>query len=147
MSRKRLNIYLQPEHARRLNKLAVRKGLTKSFLVASALDSLFSPGGPDSHEAAIAKRLNQLGRQFAKLERDQNILIEMLGLFIRYYLSVQLSILEVHGEAAKAQGRARFQDFVQQLARNLQRGESLVREVYEEIFPEGTGSPTREAKQ
>ena len=66
--------------------------------------------------------LDQLTRQFDKLDRDQTILIETVGLFVRHYLSVSLPIPEAHQEAARAQGRARFEQFIQQLARHLQRG-------------------------
>ena len=112
------------------------KGLSKSSIIAAALASFLSPDGADRREAAIARRLDQLTRQFDKLERDQNILIETVALFVRYYLSVSLPVPEAHQEAARAQGRARFQQFIQQLARHLQRGHSLVREVHEEVFPE-----------
>ncbi len=63
------------------------------------------------------------------LERDQTILIETLALFIRYHLSVTTPVPEAHQEAARAQGRARFQQFIEQLARHLQRGGSLVKDV------------------
>ncbi|HHH7389119.1 TPA: CopG family transcriptional regulator, partial [Escherichia coli] len=85
---------------------------------------------------AIAKRLDRLSRQFEKLERDQNILIETLALFVRYYLTVSTPLPEAHQEAAKAQGKARFEQFIEQLGRHLLRGRSLVREVVEEIQPD-----------
>ena len=136
MSRARLNVFLEFEHAKRLDELATMKGLSKSSIIAAALASFLSPDGGDRREAAIARRLDQLTRQFDKLERDQNILIETVALFVRYYLSVSLPVPEAHQEAARAQGRARFEQFVQQLARHLQRGNSLVREVHEEVFPD-----------
>jgi hypothetical protein len=136
MSRTRLNIFLEPEHAKRLEELAVMKDLSKSSIIAAALASFLSPDSADRREAAIAKRLDRLTRQFDKLERDQNILIETVALYVRYYLSVTLAVPEAHQEAARAQGRARFEQFVQQLGRHLQRGHSLVREVHEEIFPD-----------
>ena len=132
----RLNIYVERDHAKRLGELAATKGISKSSIIAAALASFLSPDAADRREAAIAKRLDQLTRQFDKLDRDQNILIETLALFVRYYLSIALTVPEAHEEAAKAQGRARFERFVQQLARHLQRGNSLVREVYEEIYPD-----------
>jgi hypothetical protein len=138
MSRTRLNVFLEFEHAKRLDELATMKGLSKSSIIAAALASFLSPDGGDRREAAIARRLDQLTRQFDKLERDQNILIETVALFVRYYLSVSLPVPEPHQEAARAQGRARFEQFVQQLARHLQRGNSLVREVHEEVFPDET---------
>lgn len=136
MSRARLNIFLEPDHARRLAQLAGMKGISKSAIIASALASYLSPDGGDRREAAIAKRLDKLTRQFDRLERDQTILIETLALFVRYTLSVNAPIPAAHQDAARAQGRERFQQFVDQLARHLQRGRTLVGQVHEEISPD-----------
>jgi predicted transcriptional regulator len=135
MSRARLNVFVEPDHAKRLDELATMKGLSRSSIVAAALASFLSPDSADRREAAIAKRLDRLTRQFDKLEQDQNILIETLALYVRYYLSVTLPVPEAHQAAARAQGRARFEQFIQQLARHLQRGNSLVRELHKEVFP------------
>ena len=84
MSQYRLNLFIQPEHAKRLDELAAKKGVSKSSIVAAALASL-SPDAGDQREAAIAKRLDRLSRQTERMERDQNIQIETLALFIRYF--------------------------------------------------------------
>lgn len=136
MSQARLNLFIQPEHARRLDELAAKKGVSKSSIVAAALASWLSPDAGDQREAAIAKRLDRLSRQFEKLERDQNILIETVALYVRYYLTVSTPVPEAHQDAARAQGRARFAEFVEQLGRHLLRGRSLVRDVVEELHPE-----------
>lgn len=136
MSRARLNLFIEPEHARRLEDLAAHRGVSKSSLVAAALASFLSPDGGDQREAALARRLDKLSRQFDKLDRDQNILIETVSLYLRYYLTVSPAVPESYQEAARAQGKARYAQFVDQLARHLQRGRSLVREVHEELFPE-----------
>ncbi|MBV7460285.1 MULTISPECIES: CopG family transcriptional regulator [unclassified Acidovorax] len=140
MSRARLNIFIEPAHAKRLDQLAVHKGVSKSAIVAAALSSFLSPDGGDQREAAMAKRLDRLSRQFDRLERDQNILIETVALYVRYFLTVSIPVPEGHQEAARAQGRARFAQFIEQLARHLQRGRSLVREVHEEIEPAGSSA-------
>ena len=70
------------------------------------------------------------------MERDQNIAIETLALFIRYYLTVSTPVPEAHQDAARAQGKARFEQFVEQLGRHLLRGRSLVRDVVEELHPD-----------
>ena len=132
----RLNVFLEREHAKQLDALARMKGLSKSSIIAAALALFLSPDGTDKREAAIAKRLDRLSRQFDKLERDQNILIETLALYVRYYLSVSAPVPEAHQDAARAQGKTRFDQFIAQLARHLQRGNSLVREVHEEVFPD-----------
>lgn len=136
MSRARLNIFLEPDHARRLAQLAGMKGVSKSAIIAAALSSYLSPDGGDRREAAIAKRLDKLTRQFDRLERDQTILIETVALFVRYTLTVNAPIPAAHQDAARAQGRERFQQFVDQLARHLQKGRSLVKEVHEEVSPD-----------
>jgi len=136
MSQARLNLFIQPDHAKRLDELAAKKGVSKSSIVAAALASWLSPDAGDQREAATAKRLDRLSRQFERLERDQNILIETLALYVRYYLTVSTPVPEAHQEAAKAQGKARFEQFVEQLGRHLLRGRSLVKEVYEEIQPD-----------
>lgn len=136
MSRTRLNLFIEPEHARRLDELATMKGLSKSSIIAAALASFLSPDAGDQREAAIAKRLDRLSRQFDKLERDQNILIETLALYVRYFLTVSTPVPEAHQEAARAQGRARFEQFIEQLGRHLLRGRSLVKDVVEEIQPD-----------
>src|SRR3546814_19963837 len=73
MSQYRLNLFIQHEHAKRLEELAAKKGVSKSSIVAAALASWLSPDAGDQREAAIAKRLARLSRQAERLERDQNI--------------------------------------------------------------------------
>ncbi|WP_434782618.1 CopG family transcriptional regulator [Ferrovum myxofaciens] len=136
MTQARLNLFIQHDHAKRLDELAAKKGVSKSSIVAAALASWLSPDAGDQREAATAKRLDRLSRQFERLERDQNILIETMALYVRYYLTVSTPVPEAHQEAAKAQGKARFEQFVEQLGRHVLRGRSLVKEVYEEIHPE-----------
>ncbi|HBX54598.1 CopG family transcriptional regulator [Pseudomonas sp. UBA2684] len=137
MSRARLNLFIQPEHAKRLNELALKKGVSKSSIIAAALASWLSPESGDQREMVIAKRLDRLSRQFERLERDQNILIETMALYVRYYLTVSTPVPEAHQEAARAQGKLRFTQFVEQLGRHLQRGRSLVRDVHEEVQTTG----------
>ena len=135
MTRNRISVYLEREHDKRLADLCAMRGLSRSSVVAAALASFLSPEGADRREAAIARRLDKLSSQFERLNRDQTILIETTALFVRYQLSVTAPIPEAHQDAARAQGKARFAQFIEQLARHLQRGGSLVRDISEEIYP------------
>jgi hypothetical protein len=134
--RTRLNIFIEPDHAKRLDHIAAHKGVSKSAVTAAALASFLSPDAADQREATTGKRLDRLSRQFDRLERDQNILIETVSLYVRYFLTVSVPIPESQQDAVRAQGRARYAQFVEQLARHLQRGRSLVRDVHEEASPE-----------
>jgi hypothetical protein len=136
MSQYRLNLFIPPEHAKRLDELAIKKGISKSSIVAAALASWLSPEAADQREAVIVKRLDRLSRQFEKLERDQTIQIETLALFVRYFLTVCTPVPDAHQDAARAQGKARFEQFIEQLGRRLLRGRSLVRDVAEQLQPD-----------
>jgi hypothetical protein len=145
VSRARLNVYLEDEHVRRLEEIAALKGISKSSIVATALSMHFSP----ERSAAVTRRLDALSRHLEQVERDQTILLETVALWIRHQLAVTASVPEALQDAARAQGRARFADFLNQLARHLQRGGSLVREVWQEIDPppsrgESAAVPTRD---
>lgn len=135
MSRARLNLFIEPEHAKRLNELAIKKGVSKSSLVAAALASWLSPVPGEQRETAMAKRLDRLSRQFERLERDQNILIETVALYVRYYLTVSTPVPEAHQEAARAQGRLRFSQFIEQLGRRVQKGRRLLDELNTDCEP------------
>ena len=143
MTRARLNIFIEPDHAKRLDQVAAHKGVSKSAVIAAALASFLSPDGEDQREAAIAKRLDRLSRQFDRLERDQNVLIETTALYIRYFLTVSIPVPERQQDAARAQGKARYMQFIEQLARHIQRGRSLVREVHEDIGLAEAAGPTK----
>lgn len=147
MTRTRLNIFIEPAHAKRLDQVAAHKGVSKSAVIAAALASFLSPDGEDQREAAIAKRLDRLSRQFDRLERDQNVLIETVALYVRYFLTVSIPVPEGQQEAARAQGRARYTQFIEQLVRHIQRGRSLVREVHEDIGPAEAAEPMQAGAQ
>ncbi|MCY1277302.1 hypothetical protein D9M70_259940 [compost metagenome] len=146
MSRARLNLFIQPEHAKRLSELAIKKGVSKSSIIAAALAAWLSPEGVDQREVTVTRRLDRLSRQFERLERDQNILIETVALFVRYYLTASTPIPEAHQAAARTQGKLRFAQFVEQLGRHVQRGHNLAREVYEDLQP-GAASPNATAAE
>jgi predicted transcriptional regulator len=133
-------MYVELELARRLESLASTRRVSKSSILSAALASFLLPDGQDRREVTIMKRLDRLAQQLDRMERDQNVLVETLALFIRYELSVTTSVPEAHQDAVRAQGKARFEKFIAQLARHLQRGGSLVRDLHAEIYPETENS-------
>ena len=135
MSQYRLNLFIQPEHAKRLDELAAKKGVSKSSIVAAALASWLSPDAGDQREAAIAKRLDRLSRQTERMERDQNIQIETLALFIRYFLTISTPVPEAH-RTRPAPRAKRASSSSSSSCRHLLRGRSLVRDVVEELHPD-----------
>lgn len=132
----RFNCYFDPKLADRLGELAVRQGVHRSQLVEAAVASFLSPDALDRREAAYVRRLDRLSRQLERVERDLTIAIEAQALFVRFWLSVTTPLPVSQQPAAKAQGTSRYQSYIETLGRRLQRGDSLVREISEEIWPE-----------
>ena len=143
VTRSELTVEVGRSDAKRLMRLASTTGLSNSELVGAALATLEGVGKVD---AATAYRLDHLTRQLECLERDQTILIEMLALFIRDYLSDMSDTAadpEPRQEPARALGRVRFEHFIEQLVRHFQKGNSFIRDVEEgfasELDPQGSG--------
>lgn len=132
-----LNVQLWRGDAKRLERLAAMSGLSRAEVIAAAL-AAYTPQGGTRGDAATAHHLERLARQLECLERDQTILIEMLALFIRDYLSGTAADLEPQQEAARALGRVRFEHFIEQLVRHFQKGNSFIRDV-EEGFASDAG--------
>lgn len=128
LTRSGLRVEVGRNDVKRLKRLATTTGLSNSELVGAALATLEGVGNVD---AATAYRLDQVTRQLECLERDQTILIEMLALFIRDYLSDTAADPQSRQEAARALGRVRFERFIEQLVRHFQKGNSFIRDVEE----------------
>ncbi len=132
----RFNCYFDPKLADRLGELAIRQGVHRSQLVEAAVASFLSPDALDRREAAYVRRLDRISRQLEKVERDITIAIEAQALFVRFWLSVTAPVPASQQAASRAQGAQRYQGYIETLGRRLQRGDSLVREISEEVWPE-----------
>jgi hypothetical protein len=141
VSRSGVNVCVEREHVARLDRLAAMKGVSRSVVVGAALTAYLAPEGGGHCEAATARRLERLGRQLGRLERGQTLVIETLAFFIRDYLAGTAPVLEPHEQAVRARGRARFGQFIEQLARHLQRDGSFVRELEQEFAPDRSRFP------
>ena len=131
--RDRMNVYFPPELLKQISELAVRRKLSRSAIVEAAVASFLSPDGADRREAAFTRRLDRLSRQMQRLERDVGLTAETLALFIRFWLTITPPLPNDAQAAAQATGRERFEGFVEALGRRLQKGQSFLREIPEDI--------------
>jgi hypothetical protein len=131
--RDRLNASLPVALIDQVAELSVRKKITRSSIVEAALESFFSPDNAQMQEAALARRLDRLSRQVARIERDLGISAETLALFVRFWLTVTPPIAPEAYSAAQAKGRERFEGFVDTLGKHLQSGRSFLKEVPDDI--------------
>ncbi len=104
-----------------------------SLIAEAAIASFLSPDADKRREAAIAKRLDQLDRRVARLERDVGISVETLALFIRFWLTTTPLLSEPAAQAARAQAGARYDNFVAALGRRLSQGPRLRQKIPEDV--------------
>lgn len=142
--RDRLNLSLPVGLIGKVNDLAERKRLSRSAVVEAALDSFFSPDSADMQEAAFTRRLDRLSRQASRIERDLRISTETLGLFIRFWLTITPPIAPDDQAAAQIKGRERFEGFVDTLGKRLQKGQSFLAEIPEDVELGDSSFPGKE---
>jgi hypothetical protein len=128
-----MNVYLPPELLQQIADLADRRKLSQSAIVEAAITSFLSPDGADRREAAFARRLDRLTRQVQRLERNVGITMETLALFVRFWLTVTPPPPDDAQSAVQAKGFQRYEGFVEALGRRLQKGQSFLNEIPEDV--------------
>jgi predicted transcriptional regulator len=145
MKKTQLSIYLDPEIFANLEAYAERQDKPKSLVAEAAIASFLSPDASDRREAAIAKRLDRIGRVLERLERNDGVTLETIGLFIRFWLTSTPALPEQASAAAHAKGAERYDRFVEALGRRLSSGSTILREV--SIESAGVGKTTQAKAQ
>lgn len=116
---------LPPDLADRLADYARRKRVTQAQVVETALNSFLSPDGSERMEAAFSRRIDKVMRQLDKLEYRAELNSEALALFVRFWLTANPALPDAARAAAQAQGKERFEGFVEALARKMEFGPKL----------------------
>ena len=83
----RHQLFLPADLSERLEALARRPGVTKSSILAAALGAWLDREAENSLDARFGPRLDRMARQAGRIERNSQIGIEVLALFIRYMLA------------------------------------------------------------
>ena len=68
-----------------------------------------------------------------RLERDVGLTAETLALFIRFWLTITPPLPNDAQAAGQIKSRERFEGFVEALGRRLEKGQSFLREIPEDI--------------
>lgn len=105
----------------RIEAVLRANNVTRSAVVADALDGWLRRNGDDELELRFAARLDRVSKQLSRIERNGHIELESLALFIRYMLTINAPLPE-GDEAARAIGRDRFAAFIERVGRQLASG-------------------------
>ena len=129
----RHHLYLDDALSEELDRLAQKPGSSKSGIVADALRAYLSRGAAKEADAVLKMRLDRFARTITRLERNQDVLLETLALYIRWHLTIIPPLPESEQVAARASGEARFQSFVEQLGRRIAAGRGLSNDLREHL--------------
>lgn len=120
---------LPPALGARLGEYALRRRISQALVVEAALESFLSPDGAEQLEAALSRRLDRISRQADRIEHLAQVILEALGLFVRFWLANTLALPEAALAAQQAKGRERYENFLAALGRRLAKGASLSRDI------------------
>ncbi len=125
----RHHLYLDDELSERLDALAAKPGSSKSAIVADALRAYLARRGSKELDDLLKVRLDRMTAQMGRVERDVQILLETLALFIRYEFTVTPQLPESEQAAARAVAQDRYQAFIEQVGRRIAAGRTVEREL------------------
>lgn len=131
--RDRLNLTLPVEMIEKIRDLSERKNISRSAIVEAAVASFLSPDDADRREAAFARRMDRLSRQVQRLERDLGVTAETVALFVRFWLTITPPLPSDAHATAQVKGRERYEGFIETLGMRLQKGQSFLREIPDDI--------------
>jgi predicted transcriptional regulator len=117
----RYQLFLPADLSERFEAIAARPGASKSSILAAALRTFLDRQGASELEEKFLKRLGRISRQLERIERDGQVGLESLALFVRYMLTVSAPLPE-EDEVARAIGRDRFNAFVARVGQQLASG-------------------------
>ncbi|HRX73392.1 MAG TPA: CopG family transcriptional regulator [Hyphomonas sp.] len=112
---------------------AARREQSQSMIAEAAIASFLSPDEAERREAVVAKRLDQIDRRLARLERDLGISVETLAVFVRFWLTTTPALPEPAAQAARAKAGERYEAFITALGRRLAKGPKLRQEIPEDV--------------
>lgn len=139
----RLSVYLDPAIMRALADYAARRGQSRSLIAEAAVASFVSPDSDERREAATAKRLDGIGRHLQRLERDLGISVEMLAIFIRFWLASTPQLPDAAQAASRARAGERYDSFLEALGRRLAKGPKVLQEIGEDIVSRPANSESK----
>jgi len=124
-------LYFEEKVSAELEALTSAPGTSKSDIVNGALAAFFKNRGGDHIEIKLRPRLDNIGNHLNRIERDQQIALETLALFVRYQLTIGAPLPAGQVSSLQAVGNERFQSFMEQVSRKLAKGTTFASEIVE----------------
>lgn len=126
--KRRHEFYLDADVSEQLAALAAKPGASKTAIMSDALRAYLERRGANELDQRFRARLDRLSMQLGRIERDQQVMAEMLSLFVRFQLTVTAPIPD-GDRAARALGQARYDSFLEQVSRRIACGAGAIEDV------------------
>jgi hypothetical protein len=120
-NRIRHQLFLPAPISARLEALAAKPGASKSAILADAVAAWLERRGSSELDDRFSLRLDRMTTALSRIERDGQVLIETLALFVRYELAIHAPLAE-NDTAGRALAAKRFEAFVSQVGQKLASG-------------------------
>ncbi|MBO9580148.1 MAG: CopG family transcriptional regulator [Sphingobium sp.] len=117
----RHQLFLAKPLSDRLEALAAKPGASKSAILADAMTAWLNRRGTSELDDRFGLRLDRISTTLSRIERDEDVILETLALFIRFELSIQAPLAE-NDQAGRAVAAKRFEAFVMQVGRQVAAG-------------------------
>jgi hypothetical protein len=121
----RHQLFLTAALTERLEQLAAKPGVTKSEILAQAVEAWLNRRGTSELEDRFGARLDRISMALGRIERDCHIQLESLALFIHYELGIHPPLAD-DDKAGRTLARLRFNAFVEQVAHQIAGGRRTI---------------------
>jgi hypothetical protein len=122
----RLQSYVEPDLAQRIDRFCAASGLSASTLIKSSICQ-YLDGTSDL--TLVIRRLDRLGRAFERFHRDLQLLAEGFAVYVRLWLAHTPLIPEDGRRAARASAESRYKQFVEHVVQQFSGGERFINDV------------------
>ena len=123
----------EPKVSEPLEAPTAAPGASMSDLVNGAVIAYLKQRGASQIETQFKPRLDFLSGRIERIERDLQIVMESIALFIHYQLIVTVSPPAAQLAAAQAAGSEKFQRFIDQVSRRIASGTTFGADVKERV--------------
>lgn len=128
--RVRLQAYIDPALAERVERLCATNCVTESAVVKSSLDQ-YLDGTSDA--TLVLRRLDRLSRSAARTQRDLELLSKAFSVFVKIWFAHATTITEEDKRTARAEAESRYKQFVKHIGEQFSAGHRFLDDLPHEV--------------
>jgi hypothetical protein len=125
----RLIAYVDPKLHTQVAAAGAKPGWSQSSVVEAALKYFFSNAIEHERDALLIKRLDEMNRRLARMERDQQAHLELSDIGVHFQLVFGLRLKGEAWNAAVAEARPMFEKYRRALEDRIAPGRKLLGEA------------------